>query len=366
MKKLKVKNNELEKIIESSREKGYVSYETILEHFPDVENDMEFLEHLVKRLLKERIEIVYDQNDELEIDAKEEDDREMSFEEKIKKIKRLKSTLNTDPVKIYLSEVGKKPLLNKEEEVVLAKRIENGDREARDILAVANLRLVLSIARKYRGNGVDFIDLIQEGNMGLLKAIEKFEYKKGYKFSTYATWWIRQYITRSLANNSRTIRIPVHLHETWNKIRKEANKLSTKFGRKAKSSEIARELDMEVDDVNKVIRLNKTPISLDMQIGEDGNRVLSDVIADEFSTSPSDLTEGTLLRKRVDDMLDGLKDRERKILKMRFGLEDGVTRTLREIGEEFNVTRERIRQIEKGALEKLKVRNKKVLKKYLD
>ena len=272
-----------------------------------------------------------------------------------------------DPVRMYLKEIGKVPLLSMEEEIELAKKIELGDEEAKQRLAEANLRLVVSIAKRYVGRGMQFLDLIQEGNLGLIKAVEKFDYKKGYKFSTYATWWIRQAITRSIADQARTIRIPVHMVETINRLIRVSRQLLQQLGREPSAEEIAKEMDMPVERVREIMKISQEPVSLETPIGEEEDSHLGDFIQDDHVAIPADAAAFTLLHEQLMEVLDTLTEREQKVLKLRFGLVDGRPRTLEEVGKEFNVTRERIRQIEAKALRKLRhpSRSKK-LKDYLD
>ena len=272
-----------------------------------------------------------------------------------------------DPVRMYLKEIGKVPLLSAEEEVELAKRMENGDIEAKKKLAEANLRLVVSIAKRYVGRGMLFLDLIQEGNLGLIKAVEKFDYKKGYKFSTYATWWIRQAITRAIADQARTIRIPVHMVETINKYVRVQRQLLQELGREPQPEEIAKHMNMPVDRVREIQKISLEPVSLETPIGEEEDSHLGDFIQDDNVPVPAEAAAFTLLREQLDEVLGTLTEREQKVLKLRFGLEDGRARTLEEVGKEFKVTRERIRQIEAKALRKLRhpSRSRK-LKDYLE
>ena len=272
-----------------------------------------------------------------------------------------------DPVRMYLKESGKVPLLTSDEEIELAKRIELGDEEAKQRLAEANLRLVVSIAKRYVGRGMQFLDLIQEGNLGLIKAVEKFDYKKGYKFSTYATWWIRQAITRAIADQARTIRIPVHMVETINRVIRTSRQLLQELGREPSPEEIADKMNMPVDRVREIMKISQEPVSLETPIGEEEDSHLGDFIQDDHVAVPADAAAYTLLHEQLMEVLDTLTEREQKVLKLRFGLVDGRPRTLEEVGKEFNVTRERIRQIEAKALRKLRhpSRSKK-LKDYLD
>ena len=272
-----------------------------------------------------------------------------------------------DPVRMYLKEIGKVPLLSAEEEIELAKRMEMGDEEAKKRLAEANLRLVVSIAKRYVGRGMLFLDLIQEGNLGLIKAVEKFDYRKGYKFSTYATWWIRQAITRAIADQARTIRIPVHMVETINKLIRVSRQLLQELGREPTPEEIAAEINMPEERVREILKISQEPVSLETPIGEEEDSHLGDFIQDDNVPVPADAAAFTLLREQLGEVLDTLTEREQKVLKLRFGLDDGRARTLEEVGKEFNVTRERIRQIEAKALRKLRhpSRSRK-LKDYLD
>lgn len=272
-----------------------------------------------------------------------------------------------DPVRMYLKEIGKVPLLSPDEEIELAKKIELGDEEAKKKLAESNLRLVVSIAKRYAGRGMQLLDLIQEGNLGLIKAVEKFDYRKGYKFSTYATWWIRQAITRAIADQARTIRIPVHMVETINRFVRTQRQLVQKLGREATPEELAKELDMPVERVREIMKISQDPVSLETPIGEEEDSHLGDFIQDNNVEVPADAATYTLLHEQLMDVLSTLTEREQKVLRLRFGLDDGRPRTLEEVGRQFNVTRERIRQIEAKALRKLRHPSRsKILKDYLD
>ena len=272
-----------------------------------------------------------------------------------------------DPVRMYLKEIGKVPLLSPDEEIELAKKIELGDEAAKKKLAEANLRLVVSIAKRYVGRGMQLLDLNQEGNLGLIKAVEKFDYRKGYKFSTYATWWIRQAITRAIADQARTIRIPVHMVETINRLVRTQRQLVQKLGREATPEELAKELDMPVDRVREIMKISQDPVSLETPIGEEEDSHLGDFIQDDNVEVPADAATYTLLHEQLMEVLSTLTEREQKVLRLRFGLDDGRPRTLEEVGRQFNVTRERIRQIEAKALRKLRHPSRsKVLKDYLD
>jgi RNA polymerase primary sigma factor len=272
-----------------------------------------------------------------------------------------------DPVRMYLKEIGKVPLLSAEEEIELAKRMAEGDEDAKKRLAEANLRLVVSIAKRYVGRGMLFLDLIQEGNLGLIKAVEKFDYQKGFKFSTYATWWIRQAITRAIADQARTIRIPVHMVETINKLIRVSRQLLQELGREPLPEEIAEELDMPVERVREILKISQEPVSLETPIGEEEDSHLGDFIQDDNVPVPAEAAAATLLKEQLGEVLDTLTDREQKVLRLRFGMNDGRARTLEEVGKEFDVTRERIRQIEAKALRKLRhpSRSRK-LRDYLD
>ena len=272
-----------------------------------------------------------------------------------------------DPVRMYLKEIGKVPLLSPDEEIELAKKIELGDEEAKKKLAESNLRLVVSIAKRYAGRGMQLLDLIQEGNLGLIKAVEKFDYRKGYKFSTYATWWIRQAITRAIADQARTIRIPVHMVETINRLVRTQRQLVQKLGREATPEELAKELDMPVERVREIMKISQDPVSLETPIGEEEDSHLGDFIQDNNVEVTADAATYTLLHEQLMDVLSTLTEREQKVLRLRFGLDDGRPRTLEEVGRQFNVTRERIRQIEAKALRKLRHPSRsKILKDYLD
>lgn len=302
-------------------------------------------------------DIVSDEDEDIDLEELRSFEEELSKEDKLEAIRekgKNKVVITDDPVRMYLKEIGRIPLLTYEEEVELAKRIEAGDQKAKDQLAEANLRLVVSIAKRYVGRGMQFLDLIQEGNMGLIKAVDKFEHKKGFKFSTYATWWIRQAITRAIADQARTIRIPVHMVETINKLVRAQRQLVQELGRDPLPEEVAELMNMDVEKVREVQKIAQEPVSLETPIGEEEDSHLGDFIPDEEILSPSDAATNTMLREQLISVLDTLTDRERKVLALRFGLDDGRTRTLEEVGQAFDVTRERIRQIEAKALRKLK------------
>ena len=340
---------------------GTLTYAELAEALQEHELSPDEIEQLYDKFSKNGIEIVDDSKSGEEItddDDKEEVEIDLSVPDGVGV---------DDPVRMYLKEIGRVPLLTGEQEVELAKRMQEGDMEAQKELAEANLRLVVSIAKRYVGRGMLFLDLIQEGNLGLIKAVEKFDYTKGFKFSTYATWWIRQAITRAIADQARTIRIPVHMVETINKVKKVSSQLLHTSGHEPTAEEISDELDMPVDKVREIMRVAQEPVSLETPIGEEEDSHLGDFIPDDDAPAPADAASHTLLRETLGDVLDSLTPREEKVLRLRFGLEDGRSRTLEEVGKEFNVTRERIRQIEAKALRKLRhpSRSKK-LKDFLD
>jgi RNA polymerase primary sigma factor len=343
-------------LVDLGLSQGYLTQDEVLDAFPEIEEDLPLLDYIVGKLQENEIEIIEPTDGEAEAEEVKPKPtaKNMTFEQKIAILKKIRSHVSTDPIRAYLHEIGRIPLLNSEEEIELAKRIEAGDKEAFDLLTTANLRLVVSIAKKYAKRGLDLLDLIQEGNIGLMRAVEKFEYRKGFKFSTYATWWIRQAITRAIADQARTIRVPVHMIETINKLSKVSSQLSAKLGRRPKPEEIAAEMGIEVDKVHEIIKIAQRPSSLEAPIGEEKDSKLSDIIPDEYSSSPTEIATWSFLKKQINQLMDGLTDRERKVLELRFGLKDGVARTLEEVGHEFRVTRERIRQIESKALKRLK------------
>jgi len=335
---------EVNDLVIHGKKQGYLTYEKIMDKLEKT------------KLNSEEIEEIYDIFNELDIDVVE-DISELDNKEDEKKELDLsisKSKGIEDPVRMYLKEIGKVNLLTAEEEVELAKRMEKGDESAKQHLVKANLRLVVSIAKKYVGRGMLFLDLIQEGNMGLMKAVEKFDYTKGYKFSTYATWWIRQAITRSIADQSRTIRIPVHMVETINKLIRVSRQLLQEKGREPSDEEVAEEMGITAKKVREIKKISQEPVSLETPIGEEEDSHLVDFIEDEDAPAPASAAAYIMLREQLDSVLDTLTNREKRILLLRFGIEDGRSRTLEEVGKEFNVTRERIRQIEAKALRKLR------------
>ena len=352
--------NPLKTLLDLGKSKGQLSSKEILDVLGD-ELDPEQIEKIYDALESNGIEIIEDTEDlsldDLNINENSDDDSEPAPD----------GVSIDDPVKIYLKEIGRVPLLSPDEEVDLAIRISQGDVAAKKRLSEANLRLVVSIAKRYLGRGMQFLDLIQEGNLGLIKAVEKFDHTKGFKFSTYATWWIRQAITRAIADQARTIRIPVHMVETINKVKKVSSQLLHQNGHEPSADDIAAELDMPVDKVREIMRVAQEPVSLETPIGEEEDSHLGDFIPDDDAPAPQDAASHTLLKEQLSDVLSTLTSREEKVLRLRFGLEDGSSRTLEEVGREFNVTRERIRQIEAKALRKLRhpSRSKK-LKDFLD
>ncbi len=351
----------------AKKKKNMLEYQEISDFFSDMQLDAEQFEKILDFLEANNIDVLRitddDVDDEMLLDVDDVDEIEV---EKID-LSVPDGVSIEDPVRMYLKEIGKVPLLSAEEEIELAKRMELGDQEAKKRLAEANLRLVVSIAKRYVGRGMLFLDLIQEGNLGLIKAVEKFDYRKGYKFSTYATWWIRQAITRAIADQARTIRIPVHMVETINKLIRVSRQLLQELGREPTPEEIAAEMNMPVERVREILKISQEPVSLETPIGEEEDSHLGDFIQDDNVPVPADAAAFTLLKEQLEEVLGTLTEREQKVLTLRFGLEDGRARTLEEVGKEFNVTRERIRQIEAKALRKLRhpSRSRK-LKDYLE
>ena len=360
----------LDDLIEKGRgKKNVLDYQEITDAFQDMKLDEEQLELVIQIIEKAEIDVLRVQEDEAperELASIEDENSEETDIENIDLT--IPDSVNIeDPVRMYLKEIGKVPLLTAEEEIELAKRMEEGDEEAKKRLAEANLRLVVSIAKRYVGRGMLFLDLIQEGNLGLIKAVEKFDYRKGFKFSTYATWWIRQAITRAIADQARTIRIPVHMVETITKLVRVSRQLLQELGREPTPEEIAEKMDIPVERVREIIKISQEPVSLETPIGEEEDSHLGDFIQDDNVPVPAEAAAFTLLKEQLDEVLGTLTEREQKVLRLRFGLKDGRARTLEEVGKEFNVTRERIRQIEAKALRKLRhpSRSRK-LKDYLD
>ena len=350
----------IKELVEKGKKKGLLSYKEIADALAEFELEEEQMEKVYDSLDREGIEVVGDLDKELEqiepVQVEEEIDMNLPD-----------GTNVDDHVRMYLKEIGKVPLLTADEEYELARKMSEGDEEAKQKLIETNLRLVVSIAKKYVGRGLLFLDLIQEGNLGLIKAVEKFDYAKGYKFSTYSTWWIRQSITRAIADQARTIRVPVHMVETINKLIRVSRQLLQEYGRDATPEEIAKEMNMSIDKVREIMKIAQEPVSLEMPIGEEEDTRLGEFIPDEDAPAPSEAASFMLLKEQLVDVLDTLTPREERVLRLRFGLDDGRSRTLEEVGKEFNVTRERIRQIEAKALRKLRhpSRSKK-LKDFLE
>lgn len=366
-------SEKLAELIELAKKKRNVlEYQEINDFFKDFPLDPEHMDKVFDYLEANGVDVLRIQDNDMDdLIISDDDDINLSEEDEVDMenidLSVPEGVSIEDPVRMYLKEIGKVPLLSAEEEIELAKRMENGDERAKKRLAEANLRLVVSIAKRYVGRGMLFLDLIQEGNLGLIKAVEKFDYRKGYKFSTYATWWIRQAITRAIADQARTIRIPVHMVETINKLIRVSRQLLQELGREPQPEEIAKEMNMSVDRVREILKISQEPVSLETPIGEEEDSHLGDFIQDDNVPVPADAAAFTLLKEQLVEVLGTLTEREQKVLRLRFGLDDGRARTLEEVGKEFNVTRERIRQIEAKALRKLRhpSRSRK-LKDYLD
>lgn len=360
------KKQALAELVEKGKKKGELSFKEIIDKFEEIDVNSEQIELIYEYIEKQGIEIIGSFEDDMKDIELIEEDLNIT-EEELEDLSVPDSVAIDDPVRMYLKEIGKVPLLSSEEEADLAMKMANGDLKAKRRLAEANLRLVVSIAKRYVGRGMLFLDLIQEGNLGLIKAVEKFDYTKGYKFSTYATWWIRQAITRAIADQARTIRIPVHMVETINKLIRATRQLVQELGRDPLPEEVAKELNMPIDKVGEIMKIAQEPVSLETPIGEEEDSHLGDFIQDDDAPAPSDAATFMLLKEQLDDVLNTLTAREEKVLRLRFGLDDGRARTLEEVGREFNVTRERIRQIEAKALRKLRhpSRSRK-LKDYLE
>lgn len=354
------------------KKKNVLEYQEINDFFRDTPLDAEYLDKVFDYLEANGIDVLRISDTDTDVLLLDDDEDIKLDEEDEVDVENIDLTVPEgisieDPVRMYLKEIGKVPLLTAEEEIALAQRMEDGDENAKKRLAEANLRLVVSIAKRYVGRGMLFLDLIQEGNLGLIKAVEKFDYRKGYKFSTYATWWIRQAITRAIADQARTIRIPVHMVETINKLIRVSRQLLQELGREPLPEEIAEEMNMSVDRVREILKISQEPVSLETPIGEEEDSHLGDFIQDDNVPVPADAAAFTLLKEQLVEVLGTLTEREQKVLRLRFGLDDGRARTLEEVGKEFNVTRDRIRQIEAKALRKLRhpSRSRK-LKDYLD
>ena len=353
-------------LLEKGKAAGKLTTQEIDAAILEMDFDMDELDKLYENIEAQNIEIIDDMNDSV-LDELNFDSELPKGQEAAAAAADTRNAAMDDPVKVYLKEIGRVPLLTPEEEIELAIRIGDNDQQAKQRLAEANLRLVVSIAKRYVGRGMQFLDLIQEGNLGLIKAVDKFDYTKGFKFSTYATWWIRQAITRAIADQARTIRIPVHMVETINKVKKTNSQLLHKNGRDPTAEEIAAELNMPVEKVREILRVSQEPVSLETPIGEEDDSHLGDFIPDDDALAPADAASMLLLKEQLNDVLKTLTLREAKVLSLRFGLEDGHPRTLEEVGSEFGVTRERIRQIEAKALRKLRHPSRsKHLKDFLD
>jgi RNA polymerase primary sigma factor len=358
-----------DQLIELGKKRLSLTYKEIAERLAPFDQDAEQIDEFFEQLSELGIDVGNESDEDESPQGPEDRDRErdhdeFSFDDDLSLPAGIKIN---DPVRMYLKEIGRVPLLSAEDEVDLAKRIENGDEEAKRRLAEANLRLVVSIAKRYVGRGMLFLDLIQEGNMGLIKAVEKFDHTKGYKFSTYATWWIRQAITRAIADQARTIRIPVHMVETINKLIRVSRQLLQELGREPSPEEIAKEMDLSTEKVREIMKIAQEPVSLETPIGEEDDSHLGDFIEDQEALAPADAAAYELLKEQLEDVLDTLTEREENVLRLRFGLDDGRTRTLEEVGKVFGVTRERIRQIEAKALRKLRHPSRsKRLKDFLE
>jgi RNA polymerase primary sigma factor len=363
-----------QQLTELGKKRGVLTYNDIMDRLSPFDQDSDQIDEFFDQLSEAGIEVLNESEDDDDIDDMDLDDRpdrdgdshdDEEFD--LNDLTVPPGVKINDPVRMYLKEIGRVPLLSADEEIELAKRIEDGDEEAKRRLAEANLRLVVSIAKRYVGRGMLFLDLIQEGNMGLIKAVEKFDHTKGYKFSTYATWWIRQAITRAIADQARTIRIPVHMVETINKLIRISRQLLQELGREPTAEEIAAEMDMSPEKVREIQKIAQEPVSLETPIGEEDDSHLGDFIEDQEALAPADAAAYELLKEQLEDVLDTLTEREENVLRLRFGLDDGRTRTLEEVGKVFGVTRERIRQIEAKALRKLRHPSRsKRLKDFLE
>jgi len=354
----------VKELIKTGRDQGFITQDDILDIFPDAEDRIEELDTLYDTLIAENIDVFESVSPDEFADGEKEKEK---LEREIEILSKTSGAESTDPVRQYLREIGKVNLLTAEEEIELAKRYERQDKRAKDILTESNLRLVVSIAKKYIGRGLSLLDLIQEGNQGLIRAVEKYDWRRGYKFSTYATWWIRQAITRAIADQARTIRIPVHMVETINKLYRTSRRLMQELGREPTSEEIGEELEIDADRVREIFKIAQETTSLEAPVGEDKESFLGDFIKDDSQPSPVSQAAKQLLKDHLDEVLATLSDREARVLKLRFGLEGAKQMTLEEVGKVFGVTRERIRQIEAKALRKLKhPSRRKKLQDYLE
>lgn len=359
---------DVKELVDKGKKRGVLTYTEVMDSLQGIELTPEQIDDIYEKLAGMGIDVIPEATDLEPIEVNNESLESNDNTEEVEVDLTVPEGIGIDdPVRMYLKEIGRIPLLTPEEEVELAKRMEEGDEEAKRRLAEANLRLVVSIAKRYVGRGMLFLDLIQEGNLGLIKAVEKFDYRKGYKFSTYATWWIRQAITRAIADQARTIRIPVHMVETINKLIRVSRQLLQELGREPNPEEIAKEMDISEDKVREIMKIAQEPVSLETPIGEEEDSHLGDFIEDHDAKAPAEEASFTLLREQLENVLSTLTDREQKVLRLRFGLDDGRARTLEEVGQQFGVTRERIRQIEAKTLRKLRhpSRSKK-LKDYLE
>jgi len=352
----------LRELVRKGKSRGYVTTNEVLEIYPQAEDHLEDLDQLYSELIDLGIEVLESREEE-----ESTPETKISLHEQLDALARKVRKRASDPVRMYLTEIGKVSLLTKDEEILLAKAVEQGDEPAIEKLIRSNLRLVVSIAKKYLGRGLSMLDLIQEGNMGLMKAVKKYDWRRGFKFSTYATWWIRQAITRAIADQARTIRVPVHMIETINKFHRISRQMAQELGREPDPEEVAKKMGLEPERGREIVKIAQEPTSLQKKVGEDDDSELADFIEDEMVQAPEEAASAELLKEQMRDVLCSLTPRERKVLELRFGLEDGRGRTLEEVGRDFGVTRERIRQIEAKALRKLKhpTRARK-LKDYLD
>ncbi len=358
----KTQKDPLKSLIRKGKSRGYVTESEVMEAFPNAEENLEALDEFYASLLDEGIEVL-----ETKDESEAETDAKISLHEQLDALAKKVRKRASDPVRMYLTEIGKVSLLTREEEIALAKRVEQGDEAAIEKLIRSNLRLVVSIAKKYLGRGLSMLDLIQEGNMGLMKAVKKYDWRRGFKFSTYATWWIRQAITRAIADQARTIRVPVHMIETINKFHRISRQMAQELGREPEPEEVAKRMGLDPEKGREILKIAQEPTSLQKKVGEDDDSELADFIQDEMVMAPDEAASAELLKEQMKEVLETLTPRERKVLELRFGLEDGRGRTLEEVGRDFGVTRERIRQIEAKALRKLKHPTRaRELKDYLD